>query len=273
MRYDADAYYRLHVDRTDTASEASAEERATVPGARRATAAALLGIGLAAKGSAHAAELSGELTVATFGPSPEMRSIPVRAAAREVDPLGKVRIDVGDALATAAAKLSSPPYPHWNVLARRQLAAGCRMTALAVYDARLRARADSRGIADQALGRTPKRPARTPAPVVASVPSPSLAPQDVPAEERLTCRALCEIHMVELCNNDRDLWSRHQQLWESTPCGQRRSETFLRDCYQRQWLSGTFDEACMAPCERSADGRARLLHMLQGGGCTRMTSL
>jgi hypothetical protein len=84
---------------------------------------------------------------------------------------------------------------------------------------------------------------------------------------------MCEIHMVELCNNDRDLWSRNQQLWQSTPCGQRRSEEFLRDCYQRQWLSGTFDEACMAPCERSGDGRARLLHMLQSGGCTRVSNL
>src|SRR5262249_31626477 len=143
-----------------------------------------------------------------------------------------------------------PPYAHWNVLARRQLAAGCRLTALAVYDARLRERRDSRGILDLALGRAPKRPARPAAPpVLAAVPPPS----EGPPEERVSCRALCEIHMVELCNNDRDLWSRHQQLWQSTPCGQRRSEEFLRDCYQRQWLSGTFDEACMAPCERSGD--------------------
>jgi hypothetical protein len=148
------------------------------------------------------------------------------------------------------------------------------VAALAIYDARLRSRADSRDVVDLALGRAAKRLARPRGP---TAPPPAPAPPatpDAPAlDARYTCRALCEMHMVELCNNDRDLWSRHQYLWESTPCGQRRTETFLLDCYQRQWLSGTFDEACMAPCERATDGRARLLHMLQSGGCARVTTL
>ncbi|HWP66223.1 MAG TPA: hypothetical protein VNO26_09945 [Candidatus Limnocylindria bacterium] len=270
LRYDADAYYRLHLDRRDSTRDATAEERAAVSGARRAAAAALRGLKIGADKPVQTAELSGELSLLSFGLSPATKTVPVRASVQAVDALGRLRVDTAGEVARAAERLPRPAFPHWGQLARRQLAAGCRLTALAVYDGRLRGRPDSRGIADQALGRQPKR--KSPPPVVAATPPSPAEPSDLPAPGP-SCRVLCEIHMVELCNNDRDLWARHQALWQSTPCGQRRSEPFLRDCYQRQWLTGTFDEACMAPCEQAADGRARLLHMLQGSGCTRLGTL
>lgn len=270
LQYDADAYYHLHLDRTETTREATSRERAGVSDTRHASATILGRLGLASAGSVREARLTGELTVTTFGPAPETRRLPLRATAHEVDPIGGVELDPRGVVTDAIERLAPPPWPHWDSTARRQLAAGCRVAALAIYDARLRARAGSEDVMRAALGRRPARPAGRRAPV-----APSPAPSTIdpsPPDTRYTCRALCELHMVELCNNDRDLWSRHQRLWESTPCGQRRPESFLRDCYQRQWLSGTFDEACIAPCEQAPDGRARLLHFLQGGGCAPRTS-
>jgi hypothetical protein len=87
-----------------------------------------------------------------------------------------------------------------------------------------------------------------------------------PAE--VTCAALCSLQMVQLCNNDRALWSRHGSRWESTRCGTRRDEAFLADCYRMQWLSGTYDRACMRPCEDTADGRSRLAAVLRRSGCS-----
>jgi hypothetical protein len=274
LRYDADAYYRLHLDRTDHVCAATSEEHAAVPTLRRAMAATLRGIGLAPASGVHTVEVAGDLSFATFGPVAETRSVPLRASARAVDPLGRVRVDVRGAIADAIGRVTPPPFPHWSATARRQLATGCRLTALAIYDARLRLRADSRDVADRALGRARKRAVRPQGPTEPpAVAAPAEPPAAASIDARYTCRTLCELHMVELCNNDRDLWSRHQHPWESTPCGQRRTEAFLLDCYQRQWLSGTFEEACMAPCERAADGRARLLRMLQSGGCTRVSTL
>jgi hypothetical protein len=73
--------------------------------------------------------------------------------------------------------------------------------------------------------------------------------------------------MVEICNRDRALWESNRQPWEQTACGTRRAESFLRDCYQQQWLNGAFHDTCMAPCENSSEGRERLLGILRGAGC------
>jgi hypothetical protein len=274
LRYDADAYYRLHLDRTDHVRAATMEERAEISTLHRAMAATLRGVRLAPASGVHMVEVAGDLSLATFGPVAETRSVPLRASAREVDPLGRVRVDVRGAIADAVGRITPPPFPHWSATARRQLAVGCRLTALAIYDARLKLRGDSRDVANRALGRMPKRPPRPQGPKEPpAVAAPAETPVSPSVDARYTCRTLCELHMVELCNNDRDLWNRHQHPWESTPCGQRRTEAFLLDCYQRQWLSGTFEEACMAPCERATDGRARLLRMLQSGGCARVSTL
>ncbi|TMA60213.1 MAG: hypothetical protein E6J75_01580 [Deltaproteobacteria bacterium] len=75
--------------------------------------------------------------------------------------------------------------------------------------------------------------------------------------------------MVELCNNDRALWIEHRVRWEATPCGTRRHDAFLEECYRQQWQSGTFDDACVAPCETTPEGRERLESILRRAGCLR----
>jgi hypothetical protein len=83
------------------------------------------------------------------------------------------------------------------------------------------------------------------------------------------CTNLCSLQMVELCNNDRSLWSQHGSRWEDTRCGVRREEPFLTDCYRMQWLSGTYERACVQPCEDSPESRLRLVTMLRRSGCIR----
>ena len=78
------------------------------------------------------------------------------------------------------------------------------------------------------------------------------------------------MHMVQLCNNDKVLWSSHRARWEATPCGTRRAGEFLQECYQQQWLGSTFRDACLAPCEGTAGGRDRLLQLLRDAGCVRL---
>ena len=91
-----------------------------------------------------------------------------------------------------------------------------------------------------------------------------------PGDETHTCDALCSMHMVELCNNNKVLWNSNHAKWEPAPCGMRREEPFLKECYQQQWLAGTFDNACMRPCESTPEGRDRLIRVLQGSGCFRL---
>jgi hypothetical protein len=75
--------------------------------------------------------------------------------------------------------------------------------------------------------------------------------------------------MVELCNNDHALWTQNGTTWESTRCGTRRAESFLESCYRTHWLDGTYERACLQPCEGSSEGRDRLLQLLQRAGCLR----
>jgi hypothetical protein len=93
---------------------------------------------------------------------------------------------------------------------------------------------------------------------------------DEEAAARYSCQRLCSLHMVELCNNDKVLWSAHRVKWEATVCGERREEPFLQDCYRRQWLSGTFRDGCLRPCEGTAGGRDQLLMILKQAGCVRL---
>jgi len=91
-------------------------------------------------------------------------------------------------------------------------------------------------------------------------------------EDRYSCQVLCGLHMVELCNNDKVLWNRSGQSWEASPCGKRRTEPFLVECYRQQWLTGTFHDSCLLPCEGAADGRDKLMRILQGAGCIGQSS-
>src|SRR5207249_10414114 len=91
-------------------------------------------------------------------------------------------------------------------------------------------------------------------------------------DEMYSCSALCGMHMVEICNKDKSLWNAHGSKWQPTPCGTRRDEDFLADCYRRQWLTGAFHDSCVVPCESTPEGRGRLLGILQTAGCLRLRS-
>jgi hypothetical protein len=197
------------------------------------------------------------------------------------------RIDVAAAVADVVRELGAAPDPEWEGLARRQLNQGCPFLALAIADTQLgpgarepvetAALAAMRGNADRGRARddagTARRPAPTPPP---AVDAPRMAPEaSEPAEtpgataaaSGASCQALCAMHMVEICNTDKVLWSAHRARWEPTPCGMRRGEPFLARCYQEQWDTGTFDTSCVQPCEASEAGRSRLTAILQESGC------
>ena len=119
-----------------------------------------------------------------------------------------------------------------------------------------------------AVKRPAKATAPAPTPGATAAEAPLAATED--ADERYSCRSLCGMHMVELCNRDKGLWDSHRTAWEPTPCGAMREEAFLNECYRRQWLSGAFHDSCLVPCERTAEGRDRLLRILHDAGCLRL---
>lgn len=178
------------------------------------------------------------------------------------------------AVAAGVAQLPALPAARWDLVANGLVKAGCPFMALAVQDLQLRDGRIGRGVRDRALAAMARAAGRrTPAPA-APAPAPPVvadAPVATPPspDTRYSCEALCGLHMVELCNKDRTLWNQNLVTWERTGCGTRRSEPFLVECYRRQRISGTFQEACVRPCEATPDGRSALLDMLQGAGCLR----
>ena len=150
------------------------------------------------------------------------------------------------------------------------------MLGLAVAETRLTDRDARRHIRATALARPRARSSTPPSEARAHPAEPDAAEpetqetQEAPRpDERYSCRTLCRMHMVELCNRDKALWDAHGQKWDTTSCGTMRPEGFLQDCYRRQWLSGAFHDACLSPCEGRAEGRERLLRILQEAGCLR----
>jgi hypothetical protein len=201
------------------------------------------------------------------------------------------RIDVGLAVAEAARGLGAPPEPEWEALARRQLKQGCPFLALAIADTQLASgtREPVQSAAIAAMRPSPERRAEhgsatrrpasarevertaaaarpTPEPPQADE-EPAAADAPTAAAQGASCHALCEMHMVEICNTDKVLWSAHRVRWEPTRCGTRREEPFLAQCYQEQWDTGTFETSCVQPCEASDEGRGRLMAILQEAGC------
>ena len=124
VHYDADAYYRVRVDRSDATGEATAESGP--PWRVRGAPAAAARTAARPAGSAQTAALSGELTVATFGQAPEMHSVPVQLRCEQWTRSAPSVSTSPARSPMLTARLASPPYPHWNVLARGQLAAGCQ---------------------------------------------------------------------------------------------------------------------------------------------------
>ncbi len=234
-------------------------------------------LGLAPK-TVHEGVLTGRVTMTTFD-----GAIRTRTADLDVTQAGGV--DVDDEVTVAISTLPFPPAPKWDGIARALLADGCTRAALQIVDARLAN--DPRGAAIRrsaraATDRPTAKSAKTPpdeTEVTETTPTDAPAPEieattrhEEPKRDEPSCAALCTMHMVELCNNDRSLWSQNDARFEASACGVRRREVFLVDCYRRQWLTGTYHDACVRPCERSADGRNSLLHVLQSAGCLRADS-
>jgi len=201
------------------------------------------------------------------------------------------RIDAAAAIADTVRELGSVPAPEWNELSERLLKRGCPFLAWAVADVHLTAgardsvqaaavagmRADlGRRVARKAgtvrelrkpiaAARAPaEEPAEEPVDEPADEPAP---PAEVAAAPAVSCATLCEMHMIEICNSDKVLWSAHRARWEPTRCGTRREEPFLAQCYREQWDTGTFETSCVQPCEASDAGRTRLMAILQEAGC------
>lgn len=238
-------------------------------------------LGLAPK-TVREAVLRGRVTMTTF-------DRPGRTRTADIDVTQAGRVDVEDEVTVAISTLPFPPAPRWDEVAKGLLADGCTRAALQIVDARLAK--DPRGAAirrsartspDRRTAKATKVPleeaAATETETETAAPEPP-APEieattrrEEPKRNEPSCATLCTMHMVELCNNDRSLWSQNDARFEATACGVRRRETFLADCYRRQWLTGTYHDACVRPCETSADGRNSLLHVLQSAGCIRAES-
>jgi hypothetical protein len=186
------------------------------------------------------------------------------------------RLDLSEETAAVISQLP-PTAPRWDRVARRLIARGCPLLALAVEDSFVHDEPAKRKVHASALAAIRERTAPSKKATQTSVeatPPTIESPEDVatdvaPKSPELSCRKLCELHMVELCNNDRALWMQNRTTWESTRCGARRAEPFLESCYRMHWLDGTFDRACLGPCEGSGDGRDRLLLLLRRAGCLR----
>jgi hypothetical protein len=179
---------------------------------------------------------------------------------------------VGEALGKALDAMPAVPAAKWESLARGFVTGGCPVLGATVGATFLDGAAERRirTAAAAALG-----PTRAPEPTETVEATPTPAPEPAPevaakpADPTYSCATLCTMHMVELCNNDRALWTQHGARWENTRCGIRRNEEFLAACYRMQWLSGTYEQSCVQPCESGEDGRGRLTAMLRRSGCIR----
>jgi hypothetical protein len=281
-------------------AEAAYRVRLDTPGEAPDSAGAMAGL-LAAVGVHRPvvmkAQALGTIELRTFTEREGIRYARLRAAPGEL---------LGDVIARGLGALPDPPGAQWAAEGRRLVAAGCPVLALAVYDARLALRDDGAGVRQAALRAIapPPRPAPTRKVASAAMDEFRIALRDddlaraaevlaryendphrrattlahmrstlasrrgpVPGPDGTTCTTLCEMHMVEMCNNDRELWHENQRSWEYTPCGKKRADEFLQACYLHQWLSGTFQGACVSPCDEGPGGRAKLRHILQQSGC------
>jgi hypothetical protein len=265
-----DAVYRVTVDRSE-------RERPLTPAelAARDVGTNIMGMtGIARRGVAREETVAGEILLWTFARRKDPERAAIRSTVVRPEPTRFARpVDPATAVEAAFRKLPSPPAPAWEAVARRLVGAGCPVLGLAVAETRLADREARRHVRATALARprassgTPTAGVR-PRPTEADVAEPE-SPEPTSPDERYSCRSLCRMHMVELCNRDKALWDAHGQKWDLTSCGTMRSEGFLQDCYRHQWLSGAFQDACMSPCEGAAGGRERLLRILQEAGCLR----
>ena len=269
-----DAVYRVTLD-------AAAHARPVTPADLRSPASCPRGLGklvaaLREPQAVREESVAGSVTLSLFAHNPSAPRVGVEQRATCLEPGAPATLlDLPAIVADALRELPTPHAPEWEAYTRRLLAAGCPLLALSVAEARLGTGPTFKNLQSTALdamrrnvdrraGRDVARNAA--APEVPSSPTPHESALPSPAEGP-SCSALCSMHMIELCNNDRALWIEHRARWEATPCGTRRHDAFLEACYRQQWQSGTFDDACVAPCETTPEGRERLESILRRAGC------
>jgi len=216
--------------------------------------------------------VTGNVAVSLFSRSPTAPRVGVEQRATCLEPGAPAALlDLPAIAADALRALPPPQAPEWEAYTRRLLAAGCPLLALSVAEARLGTGPTFKTLHAAALDamrrNVDRRAARDLAPNATAQEAPRSTSAPPSPEEEPSCSALCGMHMVELCNNDRALWIEHRLRWEATPCGTRRHDEFLEECYQQQWQSGTFADACVTPCEATPEGRERLESILRRAGC------
>jgi hypothetical protein len=278
----ADAVYRMRLAAKAVARPATDGDRTTLGDG--VVARLLAAIGLDHADQVVETSVDGTVERTTFAGSPSTVRQAVHwkgqrlAASDALSPL--------DVRAAATAALDRMPValaPRFDALAHSLVANGCPFLAYAVTTTLVvdpTAQRKLQGAALAAMRRSTAAPARpdetadAPGPEEPAASAPERVEPTATAEAVPTysCSDLCSLHMVELCNGDRTLWSQHGARWENTRCGVRRAEPFLEECYHMQWLSGTYERACVRPCEDAAEGRARLQAMLRRAGCLRSGS-
>jgi hypothetical protein len=267
-----DAIYRVTADVSERMRPATAAE---LEGTWRAPRALFGALGLVAADKVREESVTGTAVLISFTRTGTPAKALITGRAVRVEPtVGSARLDVDAAVLAALRALPPPPAPEWEAVARRLASAGCPTYALALADARLLDGPARRAVRATALGAlrrpTARRSTSQPPPPAAPEPEPAPAAEARASEdEPWSCRSLCNMHMVEICNQDKALWQAHGRRWEATACGAMRDDDFLRTCYRQQWLSGTYHDECLAPCEGGSGGRDRLLHLLQSAGCLR----
>jgi hypothetical protein len=278
---------RVQLDAIVTSHDATEDERAELA-PKSGVGSVLSSMGLDGNNTVYETSLDGTVERTTFPGTTTVVKQRVRWSGRRLGPRDQPSPGgVRDALARALGAMPPPAAPRWDALARSLVTTGCPVLGTAVADTFIADDAAKRRIraaATGALGPSAKRDdptateiAAAPAPVAPTAddpapPDPAPVPAPSTSEPTYSCPSLCTLHMVELCNNDRTLWSQHGSRWESSRCGARRAEAFLEDCYRMQWLSGTYEQSCIRPCEESAEGHTRLVAMLRRSGCLRTGS-
>ena len=274
----AETILRVRLDAKTTARPATETERKDL--ARSGIAGVLSAVGLG-DDTLYETKLDGTIERTTFPGSPttakqRIRWTGRRLGSKDAPPPPTVR----EALAKALTAMPKPGAPRWETVARNLVSGGCPVLGVAVAETFLDG-PPKRRIRAAAVATLGPAPTTTPAPSEIATATPEVTPSEprpeaVPTSAVTTspdagysCTTLCTMHMVELCNNDRALWTQNGARWENTRCGVRRSEEFLASCYRMQWLSGTYEDSCIHPCESGDEGRVRLIAMLRRSGCIR----
>ena len=276
----ANVVLRVRLDaKTTTRPATDADRKVLGNGMGRALAA----VGIGADAVVVDTRIDGFVERTTFPGSPKTTREKVKWTGKRLAKEGGLAAeDVRTATAAALGRMPAAPAPRFDALSRTLAANDCPFLAYAVATTLVTDPGAQRKLASaagSAMHRTAtsQKPeqvadaAPTPVDIMPSGPEPD-EPAPTDTTPAYSCSTLCSLHMVELCNGDRTLWSQHGTRWESSRCGVRRPESFLAECYRMQWLSGTYERSCVKPCEEVPDGKLRLEAMLRRAGCLRAGS-